>query len=421
MSAIQQALAGGVGAVYPLSIGVLGGTSDMIRAIGMSGSTFVGTMSSTAPAVVFAVNVSTMTMLWSASFTGLAGTGGGSIGIGGGLVAIPGSVTGSGNDAALTICSLTGGPSVSVSRTQLAGASTDVIFSTCYSSSENCFYAAGYTLNGGVNKVLVVKFSTAGAVLWQKAVSVSEATSCVGRAICTDSSGNVYISAEVNSYTFSFLLKLDSGGNIGWARGAKYQNPSANTAVPSGVVCDPSGNVLHTIRATTGTYYQSFYLKYDSSGTRLWCSEIYDGGASQTARTFAVGSDSSGAFYVAGFASTNFYAKINSDASLGWIRSSSTDGVSAPFSLCTDSEYLYSPSNTKILKLKLSGDGATGNYTIPGGTFNYSTSMGTVYYASSAACDGVTVTPTGAAAGLTVTNPSVTYASAGLTLSSGPI
>ena len=144
----------------------------------------------------------------------------------------------------------------------------------------------------------IAKFSPSGNVLWLK--SIGGFNSEVPYAVCTDGSGNVYVSGSSSSDTIifdsinlynaandgMFVAKYDANGNAIWAKGASGVNSTSG----SGVSADLAGNVF-----VAGSYNDSitfgttilisaggvdiFLNKYDSLGNLKWTKS--EGGAGQ--------------------------------------------------------------------------------------------------------------------------------------------
>lgn len=148
--------------------------------------------------------------------------------------------------------------------------------------------------------IFVVKYSSAGDVLWAKRAGGGSSFDGrdVANAICLDPLGNVYVSGYFSSgtlyydgisvinnsntasdvYTNPFLLKLDSSGNLlwGWTGGGFLDDLS------TGVAADSKGNVYITGAFSSNTvnfsghvltssgYYDVFLSKLDSAGNMLW-------------------------------------------------------------------------------------------------------------------------------------------------------
>jgi hypothetical protein len=163
---------------------------------------------------------------------------------------------------------------------------------------------SGATLpfTGGLD-VFVAKYSSAGAVLWAAQITgTTTSSSDQGKAIATDSSGNVFITGEyaaalalynTNGTTGAtlpnagtrdcFIAKYSSGGAVLWAA----RITSTGIDIGNGIATDSSGNVLvtgycsaattlyntgGTIGATLAapTQNQCFIAKYSSVGAVTW-------------------------------------------------------------------------------------------------------------------------------------------------------
>jgi len=241
--------------------------------------------------------------------------------------------------------------------TLLDGTDTNVIvrgYSMALDTSGNIFvggvisdsqYASrqfeGQTLSSGQGHILVAKFNSSGvkqSVFVKAADGVAKGVSVLGIGI--DSSNNIYITGftygglygvpltNTQSSTDQFIVKLDSSFAKQWA--VLYSNAEGSLGYADMTV-DGSGNVIiagftqSTLDGLTPTanQYNTYLMKYDSSGTRLFTKLIpgvNDSGVVQTdfnqARGLAL--DTSGNIYITGGA-------IGSGDTTIWI-----DGVSAP-------------------------------------------------------------------------------------------
>lgn len=198
-----------------------------------------------------------------------------------------------------------------------------------FSSASITFGSTTLTKVGGGN-IYVVKHDPSGNVIWAKSFGGFGA---IGKAICLDPSGNIYI-AGMYMYNMTFgsttltsvdtttnvgdiyITKLDSSGNVLWAK-------SAGGHVGDGaysIAADASGNVYitgyfksHTIdfgsisltspnnNASTFFIYTDFFIaKYDSSGNPVWA-KIAGGPGLEDGSSICV--DAAGDILVAG----NFY------------------------------------------------------------------------------------------------------------------
>jgi hypothetical protein len=165
------------------------------------------------------------------------------------------------------------------------------------------------------------------------------------RGLARDASGNLYIagafSGSVTLGNFAFntrgqrdilLAKLDSAGNVVWAR----QAGGSGSDFGHGVAVDAAGNVFlagsfqgtaqwdspsgpgvppgsASIALTSTGQLDGFLAKYDAAGNLLW---VRSGGGSGNDAAYAVGADAAGNAYIAGdFSGTaNFGAVVLTSA-----------------------------------------------------------------------------------------------------------
>lgn len=137
--------------------------------------------------------------------------------------------------------------------------------------------------------IVLIRMDTSGTVSWTQTADVS------ANSICTDRSGNIYLTGHFftpislgthalapNGYTDIFVAKYDSSGNCTWAHragGSHPQDPCAD--VGFGVIADTLGNIYVTgsfvdtadfnstlLYGTSGN--EVFLAKYDTSGAIQW-------------------------------------------------------------------------------------------------------------------------------------------------------
>ena len=191
---------------------------------------------------------------------------------------------------------------------------------------------SGATLgNAGSYDCFIAKYSSAGAVLW--AAQVASTGADQGNSICTDTSGNVYVtgsySAALTIYgsvsgsvslpftggTDVFIAKYSSTGSVLWA--AQITGTGASTDQGNGIATDTSGNVFVTgSYAAALTLYNSsgvsnaalpftgstdcFITKYSSAGAVLWAAQI-TGTTTSSDQGNAIATDASGNVFVTGY------------------------------------------------------------------------------------------------------------------------
>lgn len=203
-------------------------------------------------------------------------------------------------------------------------------------SGGNSYYVGTKTGSSSAD-VFILKFDNSGFRLW--ATYYGGTGDDEGLSICTDMSGNVFISGIVLSPNFpildpgggtyyqsvnsgnydSFILKFD---NIGTRLWATYYGGGSGDDINNSICSDSSGNIFLTGYTTStnfpvfnpggGTYFQSalaggmdaFILKFNNTGIRLWAT--YYGGSGDD-QGYSLCSDPSNHIYITGYsASSNF-------------------------------------------------------------------------------------------------------------------
>ncbi len=259
-----------------------------------------------------------------------------------------------------------------VRQTVMYGAeSGDYGFSTAVDKSGN-IYASGWTdgdvdgdgsgTNLGSYDVFVVKFDSAGSIQWIKQFGTESSETVGYSSLALDNSGNIY----VTGYTLGdidgdgsgtnlgssdvFIVKLNSTGEIKLAK----QFGSAGADFQASLAVDGTGNIYiggyteGNIEGTNAGYDDAFVAKLNASGEVQWVKQL---GTTRLDRAEALGVDSSGNVYAAGFtigdidgdgAGTNlgnkdaFIVKYDASGELKWIKQFGTDTVDENISLAID-------------------------------------------------------------------------------------
>jgi len=183
-------------------------------------------------------------------------------------------------------------------------AATDIygnVYITGYYTSPNIIFGSYILTNAGSLDLFITKYDSAGNVLWAKSAggmgsdrSYSVTCDVSGNPSITGSFGYPYIVFDtdtlfsINTLT-DFIAKYDTSGNLLWAKNGKA--PSGND-LGTGVTSHATNNVYMT-GYFTGPYiafdndtlyytqswmvYNSFLVKFDSSGNVLWAKSFVGG------------------------------------------------------------------------------------------------------------------------------------------------
>lgn len=164
-------------------------------------------------------------------------------------------------------------------------------FSAVSVGSDGSIYIVG-TDDSLAPDAVLVKVSSAGAVVWHRKLSRSTDVSVTGSSLALDSSDNVYVvcTADQGSSVYAtYTVKYNSSGSIQWQRritnGINFR---------SACVTDATGNVYVASATSTGANNGKL-MKYDASGTLQWQRQ-----QSLSGRFRGVCVDSSANVYVSG-------------------------------------------------------------------------------------------------------------------------
>lgn len=213
----------------------------------------------------------------------------------------------------------------------------------------NCF-VAGYTgsanfpvLNpvqtlygGGTYDIALVKFNASGVRQW--ATFYGGIGTDYGTALCTDNSGNSYITGYTNSNNFplvnaistgtgiatdAFIMKMSASQNVRWADffgGNDDDRGRAVTLNPAGNAVYFAGSTLSTNLITTVGVFQAsnasggfaedvFITRFDTSGQSVVLSTYCGGTDADFGQGIAV--DANGTIYVTGYTLSSDFPTVN--------------------------------------------------------------------------------------------------------------
>lgn len=222
-------------------------------------------------------------------------------------------------------------------------------------------YVTGYTGSGldgnssiGMWDVFVMKFSPTGVWQWTKQDGTGQDDE--GRAIATDSSGNIYVTGYVRGNFHGitrvgssdvFISKYNSAGSRLWS----VLFGSTDVDESFGITCDAAGNVFVTgwCSATIdGDPYlgngDNFLVKYNTNGQKQW---LRQWGTVNKDTGYALACDATGNVYVSGYTTGSLYAsplgnrdyflaKYDTSGNLLWGRQTGTSGHEQGWGVAAD-------------------------------------------------------------------------------------
>lgn len=190
----------------------------------------------------------------------------------------------------------TSGGSASEDGISVATDASNNVFVTGYFFSPTIVFGTYTLTNSGNYDVYIVKYNSAGNVLWAK--SAGGIYDDVSTGIATNSSGEVIVTGSFTSptmifgtYTLTnagvtdiFITKYDTNGNVIWSK----REGDTNSDEANSITTDGSGNIFITGQyqsntITFGTYTLTnmgigdiYVTKYDGSGNVQWAQTVGD-------------------------------------------------------------------------------------------------------------------------------------------------
>ncbi|MCG8643355.1 MAG: SBBP repeat-containing protein [Desulfobacterales bacterium] len=232
-------------------------------------------------------------------------------------------------------------------------------------------YAVGYESSGISNEALIAKFTSNGALSWQKRLGGNLTDHFYD--VATDASGHVYAVGYEQSTTGgnleALIVKFTSDGIVSWQKKlAGGINETFNAVAVDGI-----GNICAVGYSDSlgGTFDEALIAKFMPDGSLVWQKslgrstggEVFKGIAIDTSTNiYAVGSENS---FSHGSTIQALIAKFSTDGSLIWQKNISSSGSQGFFnSVAVDDNgdaYAvgqYTESGTNGLIAKFTSDGA---------------------------------------------------------------
>lgn len=178
-----------------------------------------------------------------------------------------------------------------------------------------------YAVGSLAGNAFIVKYNNSGTILWQRTLGSASATTVASR-VAVDTSGNVYLAGySMVSFKALLIAKYNTSGTLQWQRIATSAGGGDETL--EGIAVDSSGSVYASGYRISANYYNSYIVKYNTSGTLQWERSL--SATSEDSMAGGIAVDSSSNVYVCGIrvpaggaTRSTFLAKYNSTGTLSW-------------------------------------------------------------------------------------------------------
>ncbi len=199
---------------------------------------------------------------------------------------------------------------------------TGNVYITGYYGSPTLTFGSTVLTNNGIVNIFLAKYNSNGTVIWAK--NFGGVNHDYGFGVCVDKNDNIYLTGNYTSSSIAFgsfplnspneffLTKLDTNGDVKWAKSAGsdssvVQGMSVTNDIGGYIYITgyyyPTGYSSDTISFGPYSLYPSgsvFITKYDSSGNVLWAEQDRCSNNSGFEESYSVVVDSSKNVYISG-------------------------------------------------------------------------------------------------------------------------
>ena len=218
----------------------------------------------------------------------------------GGVAYVTGTIGGGGSDLSLTklVNGVPAWPAPKLYDSPYHGGDMGVAIAL---GPNNAIYTAGDSVGAnGLSDIVVVKWSSSGAVKWARRYDGPNHSADQATAVVVDSAGNVTVAGlELDAGSEDWVVvSWSSAGVRRWT--SRLDSASGSATVPTGLAVAADRSVYATGVSVSGPAYASVTARYSPSGARLW-KKTYKGPAGLGAITRAAAARPGGGVYVCGF------------------------------------------------------------------------------------------------------------------------
>jgi uncharacterized delta-60 repeat protein len=240
-------------------------------------------------------------------------------------------------------------------------------------TSDGGYVITGYTqsFGAGYYDVFVIKLNSSGNLSWAKTIGGKLGDS--GNSIQQTSDGGYVITGGTSSFGAGeddvFVIKLDSSGNLSWAKTIGGTNYDYGYSIQQ---TSDGGYVITGKTSSFGTGEDDvFVIKLDSSGNLSWAKTI---GGTDDDRGLSIQQTSDGGYVITGYTSSfgagygdAFVIKLDSSGNLSWAKTMGGTNYDVGYSIhqTSDGGYIITGSTEFsrrvygyifVIKLDSSGD-----------------------------------------------------------------
>jgi hypothetical protein len=290
------------------------------------------------------------------------------------------------------------------------GTERDWATAVAYDSQDNTI-VVGFTDSGSGSfawrSSFIVKFTSPGSILWQKAFKPFNAEGSFASAVAVDCNDNIIV---VGSHNYpgtlwdAYVVKFLPDGSMDWLASfgdSKYEDARA-------VAVDNLGNIYvagRTNSFSAANDHDVFVAKFDTFGNLLWFKTISFGSGHDIANSIAVIQNNhiyiTGVTYSTSLAGDTFFAKLSANGEVLYVMVSNMPGEDIGYKVALN---IHSTKDIFYVNIAGRSDATPASF-VPFTTFTDAFQTVTVGFGAIDTDPGITLTPLGDLVSVTVNIP----------------